>query len=228
MKLTPRLMTIAKMIPKCDTVADIGTDHGYIPIYCVKNNISKKAIACDVNEGPLKIAKMNMEKYGCEDNVSTLLSDGLEKLKKDSADTVVIAGMGGLLINSILDNGKHILKPGIRFILQPMLAIKEVRKYLYDNGFDIVREKLAREGNKIYNVLEAVYTEDKKSYTDFDVIVGDKLYISGDEHFKDYMNMKINTVRNIIRGISMSDDKSGIDEYETELKQYLIALGEDL
>lgn len=220
MKLTERLMTIAEMVKKCDVIADIGTDHGYIPIYCITNNMAKSAIACDINQGPLDIAKENISKYGLDDRITLRLSDGVSKLKKAEADVIVIAGMGGLLINHILEEGKDIIDSSVRLILQPMLAQKEVRKYLYENGYDIINERLAREGQKLYNIIEAKKSDSEVTYSEFDIVVGKRLYEEKDELFDLYTEMRMNTLRKIIKGISGSKDKEGLDEYIKELELF--------
>lgn len=220
MKLTQRLMTIAQMIGKCDTVADIGTDHGYIPIYCVSNSMANSAIACDVNQGPLDIANENIIRFGLEKNITARLSDGLQGLKKNEADVIVIAGMGGLLINHILEEGKDVIDSSVRLILQPMLAQKEVRKYLYESGYDITKEKIAKEGAKLYNVIEAKKVDGKVSYSDFDIVVGKRLYEEKGELFDLYAQSRMNTLRKIINGISGSKSKEGLDEYIKELELF--------
>ncbi len=220
MKLTERLMTILDVIGKCDVIADIGTDHGYIPIYCVKNNMAEKAIACDVNQGPLDIAKDNIKKYDLEDKISVRLSDGLKGLKRSEADVIVIAGMGGLLINSILEDGKDVVDFSSRLILQPMIAVKEVRKYLYDNGYEITKEKIAKEGQKLYNIIEAKKTGKKLTYDEFDIVVGRYLSEQKDELFEPYVRAKMYTLQKIIDGISASKDKEGLEEYIKELELF--------
>lgn len=220
MKLTERLMTITHLINKCNVIADIGTDHGYIPIYCIRNNMADSAIACDINQGPLDIAKENIIRYGLEDKITLRLSDGLAKLHKGEADVIVIAGMGGLLINHILEEGKDVIDSSVRLILQPMLAQKEVRKYLYENGYDILSEKLAKEGQKLYNIIEAKKSQSKVSYSEFDIVVGRRLYEERGELFDLYLESRMNTLKKIIKGISDSKDQEGLDDYIKELELF--------
>lgn len=220
MKLTERLMTITHLINKCNVIADIGTDHGYIPIYCIRNNMADSAIACDINQGPLDIAKENIIRYGLEDKITLRLSDGLSKLHKGEADVIVIAGMGGLLINHILEEGKDVIDSSVRLILQPMLAQKEVRKYLYENGYDILSEKLAKEGQKLYNIIEAKKSQSKVSYSEFDIVVGRRLYEERGELFDLYLESRMNTLKKIIKGISDSKDQEGLDDYIKELELF--------
>jgi len=154
--MTPRLLTVAQMVKESSSVADIGTDHAYVPVYLVLNNMTNKALAMDINKGPLMRAEENILKFSLTDKIKTRLSNGLSELLDNEVDTVIIAGMGGVLINSILDADKDRLSSVKNYILQPMTAIEETRKYLAENGFKIVDEKLAKEDNKIYTIISAV------------------------------------------------------------------------
>ena len=163
MELTPRLKKIAGLLPdKAKTLADIGTDHAYLPVYCLLNGICENAIAMDVNEGPLKRAEENTKKYNLEDKISLRLSDGIQKLKKGEADVIVIAGMGGLLIQKILEDGKDILTLGTKLILQPMIAQEELREYLFSNGYAIENEYVVSEGSKFYNIFCVTFGKETK------------------------------------------------------------------
>ncbi len=148
--MTPRLFAISDSVPCGAAVADVGTDHGYIPIYlCLKNKISK-ALAMDLRPGPLNRAEENILRYGLSDKVKTRLSNGLEKLMPGETDTAVIAGMGGLLIAEILEAAPFELAC---YVLQPMTATAELREYLASNGYEITHEILAQEDEKIYTIM---------------------------------------------------------------------------
>lgn len=153
MKLTPRLSTIASLVPQNAVVADIGTDHGYIPVYLIKNNIAKKVIAADVNDGPLQSAKKNISLHHMENVIETRLGNGLEVLHIGEADTVIIAGMGGLLIRDILEANPEITSSIGTFVLQPMVAQDDLRRWLLANGFMITNERLVKEEHRIYEVM---------------------------------------------------------------------------
>ena len=127
--LSERLQKIADCI-STETLADIGTDHGYIPIYCVKNGRCTRAIASDINKDPLKAACDNITENGLSEKIETRLSNGLEGLLPNEADTIVIAGMGGFLIRDILINGADKIGDNTVLILQPMVAASELREYL--------------------------------------------------------------------------------------------------
>lgn len=148
--MTPRLFAISDSVPQGAAVADVGTDHGYIPIYlCLKNKISK-ALAMDLRPGPLNRAEENILRYGLSDKVTTRLSNGLKELLPGEADTAVIAGMGGLLIAEILEAAPFELAC---YVLQPMTATAELREYLAANGYQIIHEVLAQEEEKIYTIM---------------------------------------------------------------------------
>lgn len=213
MILTERLQKIADCI-NCRVLADIGTDHGYIPIYCTREGRCESALACDVNQGPLQAADANISSYGLEDKIETRLSNGLDALSPVEADTIVIAGMGGFLIRDILIRGAEKIGDDTTLILQPMVAVAELREYLYTNGYEIFDEKLAREDSKFYNIL--CVRRGKCDFTEKDILVGKN--ICDDENYADYIDFHRNVICKIIAGLEKSEGK---DEEITELKRKL-------
>ena len=171
MRLSKRLQTIADFVKKGAVVADIGTDHAHIPIYLIKNNIISKAYASDINIGPLEKAGENIKYFGVQ-NIELRLSNGLEKLKTDEADTVIIAGMGGELIIDILEKGRRFFESKRKFILSPHTKIDEVRKFLLSNGFEITKEDMCIDEGKFYTVIEVKYTENKEMYSETELLYG--------------------------------------------------------
>lgn len=155
MKLSYRLETIASLVPQGSKVADIGTDHGYIPIWLVKNNIAASALAMDVRKGPLARANEHIAEYGLTACIETRLSDGLSKLMPGEADTVIIAGMGGGLMIHILEGGGHVLDSVKQLILSPQSEIGEVRRYLAIHGYTLTRERMLKDEGKFYTVMVA-------------------------------------------------------------------------
>lgn len=205
MELTPRLKKIADLIPKGSIIADIGTDHAYLPTYCVLSGICNKAFAMDVNEGPLKSAEHTVVSNGIAGKIELRLSDGIEKLNPGEADVIVIAGMGGLLIESILKANPHVLKEGTMLILQPMLAQKELREYLYSSKNAVTDEYLAVEGEKVYNIIVAraglEYTPSQA-----DIVIGRNVKKNSPECFKDYTQKLIRVLNKIIDGNEKSSN----------------------
>ena len=155
-KLSPRLEKIAGLVPESAAVADIGADHGYLSIFIEKTKSPEKIIACDINEKPLLSAKNNIEKTGCT-KIETRLSDGLQNIGSDEVDTVIIAGMGGEVISGIIDRAEWLKSDRYTLLLQPMTAAAHLRRYLSDNGYEIVYESAVRDSGKIYSVIKAEF-----------------------------------------------------------------------
>ncbi|MCD7716274.1 MAG: class I SAM-dependent methyltransferase [Lachnospiraceae bacterium] len=172
MKLSKRLLAVAGMVTPGSVLADIGTDHAYIPIYLVENRIIPHAVAMDVNRGPLARAGEHIREHGLEDAIETRLSDGLAGLHAGEAQSLVIAGMGGALTVRILREGAQVLladtleafsdlhradaMPAPELILQPQSEVPLVRAHLEQNGFRIVREDMVFEDGKYYPMMKAV------------------------------------------------------------------------
>ena len=156
-QLSKRLQSVADFVENCETMADVGTDHGYIPIYLVLNRKVKKAIAMDVNPGPLQRAKEHICQYGLEHAIETRLSDGCFALKPGEADAIVIAGMGGALMQRILEQGEAAAKAAQRLVLQPQSEAALFRQFLFRHGYQILAEDMALEDGKYYPIIAAQY-----------------------------------------------------------------------
>ena len=148
--LPDRLKKIVELVPESETVADIGCDHAYVSIELVTQGKAKRALACDINEGPLSSAKNNIINAGLGDRIETRLSDGLKEVSPHEADTVVIAGMGGLLMEKIL---RDRLQDFDTFILSPQSDIEHFRHFLIDNRMIIKDETMLMEDGKYYTVM---------------------------------------------------------------------------
>lgn len=157
MQLSKRLSTVAGFVTPGSRVADVGTDHGYVPIYLVETGRSPGAIAMDINEGPLLRARQHIREACLEDYIQTRRSDGAAALKSGEADTLIVAGMGGPLMEKILTQGREVLESCREFILQPQSEIREFRKYLQRNGFRIEQEDMVQEDGKFYPILRTVH-----------------------------------------------------------------------
>ncbi|NMB26595.1 MAG: SAM-dependent methyltransferase [Tissierellia bacterium] len=226
MKLSNRLQAIANFVPKNTIVGDIGTDHGYIPVYLIENKISKKVIATDISENSLDkiIQYVKLTKY--EKDIDIRLGDGLETIKPFEIDTVIIAGMGGLLIRDILDKDKEKRDSITYFILQPNIATKELREYLYENNFEIIDEKIIKEDKKFY---EIIYARKGKSYIAEDIYyeIGEKLILNKDPLLKEFINNKIERAEKILEELEDKETQKSMDRYKevtekiTKLKEVL-------
>ena len=148
--MTPRLEMVLGLVPPAETCCDIGTDHGYIAAALALRG--SRVIAVDVKTGPLEQARKNIQRFGLEDRVEVRLSDGFSALKQGEADCAVIAGMGGELISEILKKG---IKGTRYLVLQPQSTFYELRDYLNNNGFCILKEELCREEQRFYTAMLA-------------------------------------------------------------------------
>lgn len=156
-----RLALCASFVRDKVKVADIGTDHAYLPVWLCLTGKAVSAVASDINPEPLSRGELTIKKYGAEKLVKTRLSDGLKNIKEDEADDIIIAGMGGELIAKIMDNCPFSKNPEKRFILQPMTKCSELIKYLCENGFDILRQDTCKESKKLYTVMQVCYRGEK-------------------------------------------------------------------
>lgn len=155
--LSKRLMEIAVLVPRNCRVADIGTDHGYLPIYLAENRLVSNVIACDIGEKPLAAAKKNIDASGLN-NICTRLSDGFESITPDEIDAAVIAGIGGEVISGILSRCSWLKNSRYTLILQPTTSPEKLREFLSLNSFEVEYEKAVCENGKIYSVMLARYS----------------------------------------------------------------------
>ena len=154
--MSSRLLACCGFIQKGDRVADIGCDHGYLGIYLLKNGIARSTIEADVAELPLESAKRNAKKYKVASAMTFCLSDGAKDIPRDF-DTMVCAGMGADTIMSILSASGWLKNSKYRLILQCQSKRPELRQWLYDEGFRINRETLAKDGKFVYSIMEVVF-----------------------------------------------------------------------
>ena len=152
--ISKRLLCCASMVQSGSRVADIGTDHGYLGIYLLQSGAARHVIACDLRKDPLENARRNAKLFGVDGEMELRLSDGLEKILPDEVDTVVMAGMGGDLIQKILSQCPWRKREGLQFILQPQSAGNVLRRWLCEDGFEIQREEPVQDGHFLYTVMD--------------------------------------------------------------------------
>ena len=170
--LNKRLAAVAALVRPGSRVADIGTDHAYLPVELVKTGVCESALACDLRKGPLENARAHIAKAGLADRIECRLGDGLSPVKAGEADELVLAGMGGETIAAILAACPFLCDPTLRIIAQPMSHPEDLRRFLFDNGFAILTEQAVAEDNKLYLVLCAEYAGGNTLATDADCYVG--------------------------------------------------------
>lgn len=205
--LSKRLNAVASLVKSGSSVADVGTDHGYIPVYLVENKISPFVVAMDINKKPLASCKALVKEEGLEDVIQTRLSNGLEKLDKGECDTVIIAGMGAELIVDILSNCDFVNE--LHLILQPMTHPEIARKYLYDNGFEINNDFIVTDGKHSYSIFDANYTGKITPKVQKDYFLGNITDFSQKEYFLHLLNYLKNKSKS---GADLSDVISAVEE----------------
>ena len=152
--ISKRLLCCASMVQPGSRGADIGTDQGYLGIYLLQSGAARHVIACDLRKDPLENARRNAKLFGVDGEMELRLSDGLEKILPDEVDTVVMAGMGGDLIQKILSQCPWRKREGLQFILQPQSAGNVLRRWLCEDGFEIRREEPVQDGHFLYTVMD--------------------------------------------------------------------------
>lgn len=155
-KLSKRMKAVASMVTPGGVLADVGTDHGYVPISLVQRKKIQKAIAMDVNIGPLQRAKEHITEYQLEEYIETRLSDGVQKLEAGEADSILIAGMGGELVIHIISEGMEVCRSVKELILQPQSELGKVRKFLREHNFEIIDEDMVIEEGKYYPMMKVI------------------------------------------------------------------------
>ncbi len=226
MILTPRLKIIADSVKGFETVADIGSDHAYLPIYLVKNGRVKSAIATDINSGPVEISKKALKNHKVEGTVSVRQGNGLEVIRQGEAEVIVIAGMGGILIRDILDKSIKVAESAKLLILQPMKDSDKVRRWLFDHGFDITDEELVKEQDKIYEVIWAKPVAAAKT-SERIMLIGDKIIEKKHPLAAEYINKKTRELEKVIAALEVMDVEScreRIEECRILLNYYLEVL----
>lgn len=221
MELSRRLNAVANLVTEGASVADIGTDHAYIPIYLAENHISSHIIAMDINRGPLEKAKEHILEYGFESMIQTRLSDGLSGMKPGEADTMIAAGMGGGLIIRILQNSPQAVETVREFILQPQSEIHKVRAYLNNNGFVITEEDMVEEDGKYYPMMKAVHGKEKP-FSDEELYYGRKLIEKKNPVLRAFLQKEYTIKKDIYDKLKNQDNERArkrVREIEEEIKR---------
>lgn len=214
-RLGARLSAVAGMVRDGVTLYDIGTDHAYLPIFLVSSGKIGRAFACDVALGPISSAERSISAAGLSDRITTVLSDGISDVGLTYPCDIVIAGMGGELIASIIDAKPDVKRPDVRLILQPMTKPEHLRKYLAANGFEIIAEELAEEG-KIYQITVCRYVGTPYEISRTDAAIGYAPVRRCDALFVRFAAAKAEILRAVAEGKKLAkvsaDDENEIIE----------------
>lgn len=211
-----RLSLCASFVRVGTRLADIGTDHGYLPIRLALDGKIESAVAADIREKPLKSAENNIQKFGVK-NVKTVLSDGLKEVSPEDAYDIVIAGMGGELIASIIENAPWLREGNRRLILQPMTRADSLRSFLCSNGFNIIAERACVCAKKVYSVIVSEYDGEIRECSAAFKYLGLLIYERGFERDM-YISSVVRKLQKKINGLRKSGNLDEADKYEQELK----------
>ena len=228
MTLSQRMLKIVNFVETGTKILDVGTDHGYIPIYLVENGISKNVIASDISKKSLEKTIRKVKHKKLEEYIDVRLGDGLNVIEPNEVDGVIMAGMGGILIEEILEKSKDITDTIDYLIFQPMIGSKELRQYLNKNSFKIVDEELAKDKDKFYEIIYAKRGKgDLKDNIGFEL--SKKLIEKKHPLLGSFLEYKIKKYSKILEGLKYKasyKSKKRYNELEFLISQYREVLRE--
>ncbi len=224
-EISVRMKAAADMVTKGNRVADIGCDHGYVSVYLYKKGIAKKCIAADINKGPLNAAEKNIGLYKASDGIEVRLSDGLSAIDPGEADTILIMGMGGTLIERILSEGKETVLSASELVLEPQSDDDKVRKCICRLGFKIVGEELVTECGKYYPVIKAVNTGEEQTLSEIQYKYGPCILENQKDIFRGFLQKEKSRYETILDRLEKS---SAAQKRREEIKKELVLIEEAL
>lgn len=234
-KLSQRLHTVVEYIPIGSRIADIGSDHAYLPCHAVKKGLVSYAIAGEVVEGPFQSAKKQVESEGLTKQIDVRKGDGLAVLSPGEVDCITIAGMGGALIASILEQGLDKLAGVSRLILQPNLSAQSIRVWLMDHEWQLIAEEILEEDGKIYEILVAEKGEPLQPYNhsnlQSELLMGPFLSTTKTEPFvkkwKGEMNNWLRIISNLEQAADTEENRQRKAELQNKLRMVEEVLGQE-
>lgn len=206
-----RLLSALPYLTVGGAVIDVGTDHAYLPIYLVGQHISSRALACDINRGPIESAVRNIDATGLADRISTRCTDGLHGTEEFTPNDILIFGMGGELIIRILSEAPWVKNPSIGLVLQPMTRAHLLRRWLLENGFDIVGETITHE-DRYYQTIAARYSGKSEEYTEEELLLGRLNIEKRSPNLVGFVEHEIGVWESILCGKSRAVDADTRDE----------------
>lgn len=220
-KLSIRLETVANYVPKNSRLADIGSDHAYLPCYLAKKGQISFGIAGEVAQGPFQSAEKNVMAEGLSTMIQVRMGDGLAVIQPGDADCITIAGMGGTLIASILENGKEKLETVKRLVLQPNLNAVAIRTWLVENHWELIAEEILEEDNKIYEILAAEKGDPLTPYRvaplETGLLVGPFLLKRKEAAFKKKWSLEVENWKRIYAQLESAAPSAETEEKKLEL-----------
>ncbi|WP_216697384.1 tRNA (adenine(22)-N(1))-methyltransferase [Anaerostipes faecalis] len=226
MELSNRLKTIASFVTEGYCAADIGTDHGYIPIYLTQTGCCPKAFAMDINEEPLNRAKQHITETNTADKIVCILSDGLNQLPQKEVDSIIITGMGGDLVVRILEQDLDKLDSVKELILSPQSHLEKVRHFLHDHNFRILEEEMLCEDGKYYMIMRAVHGHEEYKKECF-YLFGQNLILDKHPVLLEYLDLEYQKYEKICATLT-DESKEHIKIRKKEVKTMLCNIREAL
>jgi tRNA (adenine22-N1)-methyltransferase len=230
-KLSERLDTVARYVPNSSKLADIGSDHAYLPCYLAKKGQISFAIAGEVAPGPFESAQKQVKADGLSEMISVRMGDGLDVLGAGEIDCIAIAGMGGALITSIIDKGKPKLDTVKRLVLQPNISAITIRKWLVENNWELLAEEILEEDGKVYEILVAEKGDPLKPYSkeqNLELLLGPYLMKSKTDAFQKKWRMEIESWKRICEQLEKAASSEETNRKKQELLQQISLVEEVL
>ncbi|TFE01128.1 tRNA (adenine(22)-N(1))-methyltransferase [Jeotgalibacillus salarius] len=225
-QLSQRLKAVADYVEPGETVADIGSDHAYLPCYLVKANKVSQAIAGEVVEGPYQSAVNQVKEDKLTRHIDVRKGNGLTVIQPGEVTTVTIAGMGGPLISEILEKGKDRLEGVQKLILQPNISAISIRQWLQDNGWQITNEKILEEDRKIYEVILAERTTEIQKLSQLELLLGPVLLKEKSDVFKQKWEHELVQLLKIMKQMEMAEQSPSLKEKKKQLREKILIIEE--
>ncbi len=222
-KISKRLCQAASLISDGNRLADVGCDHGYVPIYLLQQQKIPRAIAMDIRRGPLERAEEHIRLYHLDEYIETRLSDGVTALKSDEADTILIAGMGGGLVIHILQTGRDVCRQAKELVLQPQSEIERVRRFLWKERYHVDAEEMVKEDGKYYPMMRVHYTRDARQEAPSELAFRYGRLLLEQRHpvLKEYLQWERRIQENIVAGLRGMPRTELIDDRVHEIEHVL-------
>ena len=222
-KLSKRLSAIADCIKPCRCLVDVGTDHGYIPVFAAENRLAERIIATDIRSGPLESAMRSAKNDGVFDKIEFKQADGLDGIAPEEVDTVILAGMGGETILSILESAFRLKERDVLFILQPQSKIGELSAWLYSEGYTVFDASLVQDEGKLYIVFTVKAGESRAMLSSAELYVNRILLEKRDPLLPAYLDTMILKAELALSGMAKAK-KEVADEEKLHLRAVLLGL----